>query len=276
MPGFDLYLSGVALVVGAGQGMGRATALAYAEAGVRGLVLADINATTAASTAKEAEDVASNKQFEALVVQCDMTKEDSVKAMIQTAVQKFGRVDYCANVAGSFGRERKNFADTPVEEWLQIQSININGVFFLVKEQIKMMEKQDRLVTPLTSETRPAERGSIIVLSSAAAVIAVPQGGAYTHTKFAVNGLTKAAAQDHAINGIRVNGVLPGYTMTPGLAAFPGASPQGAQKILDGNALHRFADPKEIGDMIVLLSSPRNSYMIGASVLIDGGQTITA
>ncbi len=80
--------------------MGRATALAYAEAGVRGLVLADINATTAASTAKEAEDVASKEQFEALVVQCDMTKEDSVKAMIQTAVQKFGRVDYCANVAG--------------------------------------------------------------------------------------------------------------------------------------------------------------------------------
>lgn len=59
--------------------------------------------------------------------------------------------------------------------------------------------------------------------------------------------------------------------MTPGLAAFPGASPEGAQKILDANTLHRFAEPREIADMIVLLSSPRNSYMIGASILIDGG-----
>ncbi len=95
----------------------------------------------------------------------------------------------------SFGRERKPFAETPTEEWLAIQQTNINGVFFLVKEQIKTMEKQERLVTPLTSEARPAERGSIVVLSSAAAVIAVPEGGAYTHTKFATNGLTKAAGK---------------------------------------------------------------------------------
>ncbi|KAG7441685.1 NAD(P)-binding protein [Guyanagaster necrorhizus] len=274
--GLDLYLNGVALVVGAGSGMGRATALAFAEAGVRGLIFADIRDKAAAEVAEEAKAVASDSQFESFVIQVDMGDEESVKNLMAKSVEKFGRVDYCANIAGSFGRERKPFAETPTEEWLAIQQTNINGVFFLVKEQIKIMEKQERLVTPLTSEARPAERGSIVVLSSAAAVIAVPEGGAYTHTKFATNGLTKAAAQDHGKNGIRINAILPGYIFTPGLAAFPGATPETAQRILDNNALHRFGEPREIGDMVAILSSPRNSYMIGASILIDGGQTITA
>ncbi|KAK0441254.1 uncharacterized protein EV420DRAFT_1580489 [Desarmillaria tabescens] len=267
--GLDLYLNGVALVVGAGSGMGRATALAFAEAGVRGLVFADIRDKAAAEVAEEAKALASNSQFETFVIQVDMGDEESVKNLMQKSVERFGRVDYCANIAGSFGRERKPSG------W-RFQQTNINGVFFLVKEQIKTMEKQERLVTPLTSEARPAERGSIVVLSSAAAVIAVPEGGAYTHTKFATNGLTKAAAQDHGKNGIRINAVLPGYIFTPGLAAFPGATPETAQRILDNNALHRFGEPREIGDMVAMLSSPRNSYMIGASILIDGGQTITA
>ncbi|KIY68484.1 NAD(P)-binding protein [Cylindrobasidium torrendii FP15055 ss-10] len=274
--GFNLFLRGVAMVVGAGQGMGRATALSFAEAGVRGLICADINQSSALATAEEARKIASNKDFDAISVACDMSNHQNVKDLVAQSAARFGRIDYAANVAGSFGKSRKAFADTPDEEWLQLQNININGVFYLVKEQVKQMEKQERLETPLTSASRPGERGSIINLSSAAAVIAVPGGAAYTHTKFASNGLTKAAAQDHGFNGIRINAVLPGYTMTPGLAGFPGATPEGAQKILDANTLHRFAEPKEIADTIVLLSSPRNSYMIGASILVDGGQTITA
>ena len=106
---------------------------------------------------------------------------------------------------------------------MAIQQTNINGVFFLVKEQIKTMEKQERLVTPLTSEARPAERGSIVVLSSAAAVIAVPEGGAYTHTKFATNGLTKAAGTSRFVSlySYAKSFVQPKTTLRTGSVSMP-------------------------------------------------------
>ena len=90
---------------------------------------------------------------------------------------------------------KTKFSSIPTEDWLAIQQTNINGIFWLVREQIRAMEKQERLVTAISSDKRPAERGSIVVLSAAAAVIALPDGGAYTHTKYATNGLTKAAGR---------------------------------------------------------------------------------
>ena len=82
-------------------------------------------------------------------------------------------------------------------------------------------------------------------------------------------------AQDHASNGIRINAILPGYIYTEGLAAHPGATPEAAAKIIEGCPLHRFGVASEIGDMIVMMSSPRNGFMIGSSILVDGGQTLS-
>ncbi|PBK58676.1 NAD(P)-binding protein [Armillaria solidipes] len=269
-----LYTSGVALVTGAGQGIGKATALSYAESGVRGLVLAGRTPAPLHATALECRAIAENPDFDVLVVPTDISIEDSVKNLMKTAVDHFGRVDYCANVGGTMGTKTK-FSSIPTEDWLAIQQTNINGIFWLVREQISVMEKQERLVTPITSPKRPAERGSIVVLSAAAAVIALPDGGAYTHTKYATNGLTKAAAQDHASNGIRINAILPGYIYTEGLASHPAATPEAAKRIVDGCPLGRFGEAGEIGDLIVMMSSPRNGFMIGSSVLVDGGQTLS-
>ncbi|PBK58670.1 NAD(P)-binding protein [Armillaria solidipes] len=173
-----LYTSGVAFTTGAGQGIGKATALSFAESGIRGLVLA--GRTSAPFTRPPSN------------------AEPSLRILTMGTKTKFSSI--------------------PTEDWLAIQQTNINGIFWLVREQISVMEKQERLVTPITSPKRPAERGSIVVLSAAAAVIALPDGGAYTHTKYATNGLTKAAAQDHASNGIRINAILPGYIYIEGLA----------------------------------------------------------
>ncbi|KAK0439673.1 uncharacterized protein EV420DRAFT_1733590, partial [Desarmillaria tabescens] len=262
---------GVALVTGAGQGIGKATALSFAESGVRGLVLAGRTPAPLHATAIECKAIAENPEFDVLVVPTDISIEESVKNLMKTAVDHFGRVDYCANTMGT----KMKFSSIPTEDWLAIQQTNINGIFWLVREQISVMEKQERLVTPITSPKRPAERGSIVVLSAAAAVIALPDGGAYTHTKYATNGLTKAAAQDHASNGIRINAILPGYIYTEGLASHPAATPEAAKRIVDGCPLGRFGEAGEIGDLIVMMSSPRNGFMIGSSVLVDGGQTLS-
>ncbi|KAG7441765.1 NAD(P)-binding protein [Guyanagaster necrorhizus] len=269
-----LYTSGVALVTGAGQGIGKATALSFAESGVRGLVLAGRTPAPLHATALECKAIAENTDLDILVVLTDISIEESVKNLMKTAVDHFGRVDYCANVGGMMGTKAK-FSSISTEDWVAIQQTNINGIFWLVREQISVMEKQERLVTPIMSPKRPAERGSIVVLSAAAAVIALPDGGAYTHTKYAANGLTKAAAQDHASNGIRINAILPGYIYTEGLASHPAATPEAAKRIIDGCPLGRFGEAGEIGDLIVMMSSPRNGFMVGSSVLVDGGQTLS-
>ncbi|KAK0468626.1 hypothetical protein IW261DRAFT_1426325 [Armillaria novae-zelandiae] len=256
-----LYTSGVALVTGAGQGIGKATALSYAESGVRALVLAGRTPAPLHATAR-------------------LNAEPSLRTPPLTTSSAppsptFGRVDYCANVGGTMGTKTK-FSSIPTEDWLAIQQTNINGIFWLVREQISVMEKQDRLVTPITSPKRPAERGSIVVLSAAAAVIALPDGGAYTHTKYATNGLTKAAAQDHASNGIRINAILPGYIYTEGLASHPACHTRGRQAHRRRPAPSAASAPQgEIADLIVMMSSPRNGFMVGSSVLVDGGQTLS-
>ncbi|KIY73834.1 NAD(P)-binding protein [Cylindrobasidium torrendii FP15055 ss-10] len=270
----QLYLNGIALVVGAGQGIGKATALAYAEAGVRGIVLAGRTLEPLLKAGEDCKAIATHKDFEAYAVPTDIANEDSVKNLLAKAVEKFGRVDYCANVGGTMGMKAK-FSTIATEDWLSVQQTNINGIFWLVREQIRVMEKQERLETPISSERRPAERGSIVVLSAAAAIIALQNGGAYTHTKYATNGLTKAAAQDHAANGIRINAILPGYILTEGLAAHPQKTAETAKHIIEASPLHRFGCAEEVGDMIVMMSSPRNGYMIGSSVLVDGGQNLS-
>ncbi len=210
-----LYTSGFALVTGAGQGVDNATALSFAESGLRGLVLAGRTPAPLHATALERRAVAENADFDVLVVPTDISIEESVKNLMKTAVDHFGRVDYCANVGGVSGLvsegyrtwaysfvqtmgTKTKFSSTPTEDWLAIQQTNINGIFWLVREQISVMEKQERPVKPITSPKRPAERGSIVVLSVAAAVIALPDGGTYTHTKYATNSLTKATGTSHS------------------------------------------------------------------------------
>ncbi|PBK58672.1 NAD(P)-binding protein, partial [Armillaria solidipes] len=244
-------------------GIGKTTPLSFAESGVRGLVLAGRTLAPLHATALERRAIAENPEFDVLVVPTDISIEDSVKNLMKTAIDHFGRVDYCANVGGvsrffllhnprltfllqTMGTKTK-FSSIPTEDWLAIQQTNINGIFWLVREQISVMEKQERLVTPITSPKRPAERGSIVVLSAAAAVIALPDGGAYTHTKYATNGLNQAAAQDHALNGIRINAILPGYIYTEGLASHPAATSEGAKRIVDRCPLGRFGEAGEIG-----------------------------
>jgi len=271
----DLCVPGIALVVGAGQGIGKAAAITFAEAGVRGLVLANRTEQTLLETAEEAKAVATNKDFETLVVPTDITKEASIDNLIAKAVEKFGAIHYCANVSGSFGPPRKPFASLSNEEWDETQKLNVDGMFHLMRKQIQQMLTQERVPTKFTTEARPAERGSIVVVSSGAALISLPGATPYCTAKSATFGMAKSAAFDHAGDGIRINAMLPGYVATPGLMAFPGAGPEMAAKICGGNPLHRFGDAKEIGDMIVMMASPRNSFMCGSGIVVDGGQSLT-
>ncbi|KAG7439131.1 NAD(P)-binding protein [Guyanagaster necrorhizus] len=254
-----LYPSGIALVTGAGQGISKAAALSFAESGIYGLVLAGCTPAPLHATALECKAIAENTDLDILVVPTDISIEESIKNLMKTA---------------TMGTKAK-FSSIPTEDWVAIQQTNINGIFWQVREQISVMEKQERLITPIVSPKRPAERGSIIVLSAAAAVIALPHRGTYTHTKYTANGLTKAVAQDHTSNGIHINAILPGYIYTKGLASHPAAMPEAAKRIIDGCPLGRFGEAGEIGDLIVMMSSPRNGFMVGSSVLVDGGQTLS-
>lgn len=135
-----LGVSGIALVTGAGSGIGRATALLLAREGCIGLALVDMNPTSVAKVKDETEGVATNPEFRALTIVADVRDESSIKSMVAKVAETFGRLDYAANCAGiGF---KKAIGETETPDWDRIISINLTGVFLCMREEIRQMQNQ--------------------------------------------------------------------------------------------------------------------------------------
>jgi NAD(P)-dependent dehydrogenase (short-subunit alcohol dehydrogenase family) len=245
----------VAFVTGAGGGIGRATATAFAREGAS-VVIADLSENENHETARLIE----KQGGRALAVRCDVRRPEDIKAALDKTMESFGRLDFAFNNAGIEPKHPAPTADYDVEEWDRILAIDLRGVFLSMKYEIPLMLKSGG--------------GSIVNTSSGAGVIGIKGSPAYTAAKHGVIGLTRAAALDYAPQNIRVNAVCPGYIDTPMMTRFTGGSAEGRAKVISEEPIGRMGRPEEIAGAVLWLCSDASAFVIGSAMVVDGGQTI--
>ncbi len=237
----------VAVITGAGSGMGRASAEVFVREGAR-VVAADISGAEE-QTAKELGDAV-------IAVHCDVSDEASVIALFEAAVNAFGQVDCSLNVAGVASGGA--LAEATLEEYQRVTSIDLLGVLLGTKHAITTM--------------LPTGGGSIVNWSSIGGLGASPMGTSiYSAAKAGVHAITKAAAVEYGAQGIRANALCPGFVETA-MSGGKGAA-QRFPQLVQGSALKRGAQPEEIAEVASFLCSDRASYLTGAIIPVDGGTT---
>ncbi|KAL2826418.1 hypothetical protein BDW59DRAFT_160942 [Aspergillus cavernicola] len=254
----SFYLNGVALVTGAGSGIGRECALGYAAEGARGVVLADLSYEPTLDAAQESETLATNPAFKAIALRIDPTDLASVAEMIVTAMRLFGRIDYFVN-SGWTAPPALEGTDSDNKMW----QANATGTIHCVRAVAQVMRNQQVGKYKSRGRVRESGRGTIIIVGAPNSMNAprIEQGGHGTL------GLTRKAALDSAAHGIRVNTVCPGWVGN----ADENVDAQMLKSIVP---ISRTARPEEIADVVLFLSSPRASYVTGAAWTVDGGMTL--
>ena len=250
----EFFTGKVAFVTGAGSGIGRATALAFAREGAS-VTVADVSEQGSQETARLIEEQGGH----ALAVKCDVMRAEDVKAALGQTIETFGRLDFAFNNAGV---EQRNaaIAEFEEEEWNRILDVNLRAVFLCMKYEIPLLLKQGG--------------GAIVNTSSGAGVIGIKGGAAYAASKHGVIGLTKSAALDYAAQNIRVNVVAPGYIATPMMDRFTGGTAEGWGKVVSEEPIGRAGKPEEIAGAVMWLCSDAASFVVGHALVVDGGQTV--
>ncbi|KAF2997753.1 hypothetical protein E8E14_005715 [Neopestalotiopsis sp. 37M] len=277
MPSKTSLDGGIALVTGAASGIGKETALAFAEAGVRGIVFADANEQGARDAAEESKSLSKNADYCALALKVDIASEDSVQAMVDATIKEFGRIDYSVNSAGIGNVAPALTPDVNVDVFTKTIDINIKGTLLCVRAVSKAMSTQEPLTyTSRRYGTRSLGRGCIVNLGSINSFMAAPGMSPYIASKHAVVGITKSAALDCTKHHIRVNSVCPSFTDTAMMRAGYKRTPGLEQIVNRDTPLRRSAVAEEIADYIIFLCSPSASYINGTGLTIDSGITLTA
>ncbi len=245
----------VALVTGAGDGLGRASARAFAREGAN-VVVSDIDEVGGSRTVALIKEAGGEATF----VHCDVTSVQQVDALVQETIELYGRLDCAHNNAGGGGSKGRPLThEFNVEDWLHVVEINLNSIWYCMRREIPIMLKQGA--------------GAIVNTSSIYGIAGAVRTAAYVAAKHGVVGLTRAAALEYADQGIRVNAVCPAHVPTtavqklmdddPGLEPWvTGLSPSG-----------RMGRPEEIGETVVWLCSDAASFVTGHAMPVDGGWT---
>lgn len=238
----------VAIITGAGSGIGKATALLFAKEGAK-VVVSDISEENGKSAVEEIK----KNGGEAFYVKADSSKPEDNEALVKQAVQKYGALDIAVNNAG-IGGPLATTAEYPIDGWQKVIDINLSGVFYGLRYQIPAMTKKG---------------GSIVNIASILGSAGTKFSPAYVAAKHGVVGLTKAAALEYADKNIRINSVGPGYIKTP--LVMNSLDKSALDALVGLHPIGRLGESEEIAELILWLASPKSSFVTGAYYPADGG-----
>jgi NAD(P)-dependent dehydrogenase (short-subunit alcohol dehydrogenase family) len=241
----------VAIITGGSSGIGRATAVALAKDGAK-VTVAARRATEGEETVQLVKEAGSDGIF----VKTDVTNEDDVRSLVERTVKVYGRLDYALNNAG-IEEIMTPLLDQTSDVFDRIMNVNVKGVWLCMKYEIpKMIE---------------CGGGAIVNMSSIAGVIGFPHIPIYSASKHAVLGLTKSAALEYSKSGIRINAVAPAAVETDMAKRVVGDNKQFLETLKSMHPIGRIAEPEEIANAVVWLLSDKASFVLGHTLLIDGG-----
>jgi NAD(P)-dependent dehydrogenase (short-subunit alcohol dehydrogenase family) len=246
----------VAIVTGAGAGIGRAVSKKLAEAGAVVSVVGNVK-----SELEDTVKLINGLGLQSFSIVADVSNEDDVRNAVQSSLERSGRLDILVNCAGV--QRYGTVVDTPSHTWDEVMDINVKGIFLMSKYVIPEMEKQNE--------------GSIINMSSVQAFASQTSVAAYTASKGAINALTRAMALDHANKNIRVNAVCPASVDTPMLRWAADLFSDNQDETIESwgkmHPLGRVAQPEEVAEFVLFLAGPSSSFVTGGSHKVDGGLT---
>ncbi|RID98386.1 SDR family NAD(P)-dependent oxidoreductase [Simplicispira hankyongi] len=240
----------VALITGGSSGIGRAVALAWAREGAR-VVVSDTNRDGGEQTVAQVRGLGG----EALFVTADVSQPQDCEALVQRAVEKFGRLDIACNNAGIGGPQAPT-ADYPLDGWAQVIGINLSGVFYGMKYQLPAMLKNGG--------------GAIVNMASILGAVGFAGAPAYTAAKHGVVGLTQAAALEYSAQGVRINAVGPGFIHTPMISALEENQAVNGM-LVAAHPIGRLGRAEEVAELVLWLASSKASFVTGSYYPVDGG-----
>jgi NAD(P)-dependent dehydrogenase (short-subunit alcohol dehydrogenase family) len=247
----DMFVGKVALVTGAGSGIGRAAALAFAREGAR-VIVADVTVDAGQETVR----AIGAHDGEALFVQADVSVAGDVSAMVERAVTTYGRLDCAFNNAGIEG-EMATTAECSEENWDRTIAINLKGAWLCMKHEIPHMLEQGG--------------GAIVNCASIAGLVGFPNLPAYTASKGGIVQLTRTAALEYAQSGIRVNALCPGVIHTPMVDRITDRDPETEAQFTALEPIGRMGTPEEMAEAAIWLCSDAASFITGHPLVADGG-----
>lgn len=240
------------IVTGSGSGIGAATAKLFGEKGAN-VVVSDINEEKAQKIADEI--AAAGGTVKTIIA--NVADYEAVEQLVQQTVDQFGRLDVIVNNAGIGPKKMQKTAQHTLEDWDSVIAVNQTGVFYCMKQALLQMEKQGG--------------GAIVNVASLAGLKAAGKMLSYSASKFAVVGMTKAAALEYGSKNIRVNAVCPGYTESAMLDYLLKAQPDMDKMLLSMVPMKRFGKANEIAEAIVWLASDHTQFITGQTITLDGG-----
>jgi NAD(P)-dependent dehydrogenase (short-subunit alcohol dehydrogenase family) len=242
----------IAIVTGASSGIGKAIALAFAREGAKVVIVADLNRNGLESTLVGIKQAGG----QGIPIQLDVSNADEVRLMMDRVIAEYGRIDCAINNAGIEGAMASTI-DCTEENWDRVIQVNLKGVWLCLKNELPHMLKQGK--------------GAIVNMSSALGLVGIEGYPAYVASKHGVAGLTKAAALEYAIHGIRVNAICPGVIETPLLERMVSGKREIKEWLLAKEPIGRVGTPQEIAEAAVWLCSDASSFVTGHCMVVDGG-----